>query len=438
MKKITLIIVAAACVACGMTRENRENETCGETTATSAVCDITPHTRGDQEANAPWIAHLETLKPALAKQNEIDVYFKYSEPIGVYEVTMLWQPFYKDCETGLAIINLRDTTTGISMQIVDEEKYNSYHTDTISFAEGFEGYKDGDIFIIDSTTPAQPDSYESTIDYYMPLQLIDVDFDGEKELLISDWGQCQQGNSYEVYDITNNGLVLKTQPPYNEIDNCTKFDYDKKQIEVFTHGGIFYSDTKVYEVKNNIARLLAEYEFALHTADGFDGWYDVRLKMSKNSKSCFEGIVGRVQSLSYDVENFYPVVEDGILSAPDDLLFFADIDFDGVCELITGITPFAGSQRDCSAFTTIYKLVDGRYKDMSKNFVAKCEVFEAIEPHYFSINYSSKEIIQYHDGGAMSGGWEVYVYANGKYRYDRYVHFDHNIKDDMVDRKSVV
>lgn len=76
MKKITLIIVAAACVACGMTRESRENETCGEATATSAVCDITPHTRGDQEANAPWITHLETLKPALAKQNEIDVYFK--------------------------------------------------------------------------------------------------------------------------------------------------------------------------------------------------------------------------------------------------------------------------------------------------------------------------------------------------------------------------
>ena len=73
-------------------RESRGNEACGETTATSAVCDITPHTRGDHEANAPWIAHLETLKPALAKQNEIDVYFKYGEPMGVYEVTILFYP----------------------------------------------------------------------------------------------------------------------------------------------------------------------------------------------------------------------------------------------------------------------------------------------------------------------------------------------------------
>lgn len=92
MKKTTLFIVAVACMACGMTRESRENEACGETTATSAVCDITPHTRGDHEANAPWIAHLETLKPALAKQNEIDVYFKYGEPMGVYEVTILFYP----------------------------------------------------------------------------------------------------------------------------------------------------------------------------------------------------------------------------------------------------------------------------------------------------------------------------------------------------------
>ena len=170
-------------------------------------------------------------------------------------------------------------------------------------------------------------------------------------------------------------------------------------------------------------------------AEGFSGYYDVGLRMSHCEGEPLSFYVGRISDLSRFRDDRVKYEHDAyatFATAPDDLFFFADIDFDGACELITGITPFAGSQRDCPAFTTIYKLVDGRYKDVSKNFVAKCEVFEAIEPHYFSINYSSKEIIKYNDGGAMSGGWEVYAYANGKYSYDRYVHFDHNIKDDMV------
>ena len=121
-----------------------------------------------------------------------------------------------------------------------------------------------------------------------------------------------------------------------------------------------------------------------------------------------------------------------IVTAPDNLFFFADIDFDGVKELITGITPFGSSQRNCSAFTTIYKLVDGKYKDVSESFATKCEAFKAIEPYYFSVNYARKEIIQYHDGGAMSGGWKVYTFAKRKYRYDRYVHYDFDDDGDMV------
>ena len=33
----------------------------------------------------------------------------------------------------------------------------------------------------------------------------------------------------------------------------------------------------------------------------------------------------------------------------------------------------------------------------------------------------------------MSGGWVVYKYDNGRYTYDRYVHFDRDIESEMVD-----
>ena len=265
MKKITLIIVALACVACGMKGENRENR--DEEVTISAVCDITPHTRGDYATNATWIAHLEALKPTLTIQNEIDVYFKYNEPIGGYEITMLWQPFHHDAETGVVIINLRDTITGISMQLINDEKYNSYHTDIISFAEGFKGYNDGDIFILDNTTPAQPEYYEPTLNYYTSFQFVDVDFDGEDELMVADWSQAQQGNAYSAYDITAKGLKLKTEAPYDSIDNCTKFHYDTKQIDVYTHSGVFWRNNKIYSIENEMATLSAEYDATYHMED---------------------------------------------------------------------------------------------------------------------------------------------------------------------------
>lgn len=443
MKHLTLIFTMLLAVACGaQTPKNN-----GEIDKTLPIEQIDKelagmaqefdsgfnhHCRGEYDPDEAWIKFLNSLN-ADDDNDKIDVYFKYNEPIDGYEVTMLWHPLEsKGCETGTAIINFRNIATNKSFQYVNNEKFHGYHTDQITFAKEFRGYADGDVFYLDNSVPDQSEYYDPPINYYQMVQFVDADFDGEKELLISDWGRCQQGNGYEVYDVTNRGIVLKTQPPYDNIDNCTKFHYDNKQIETTTHGGIFYNDTKVYEVKNNVAKLLAEYEFTLHTADGFDGWYDVRLKMSKNSKPCFEGHVGRVRNLSYDVENFYPKVEGGVVSAPEEVLFFADIDFDGVDELITGLAPFAGSQRDCSAFTSIYKLVNGKYQDATDTFASKCEVFKNIEQRYFMVDMTNKQILHYFDGGAMSGGWKVYLYADGKYRYDRYVHFDHDVESDMV------
>ena len=56
-----------------------------------------------------------------------------------------------------------------------------------------------------------------------------------------------------------------------------------------------------------------------------------------------------------------------------------------------------------------------------------------IEPYYFIVDYRNKLIVHYNDGGYMSGGWEVYKYHNGRYTYDRYVHFEREIDGDMVD-----
>ena len=180
-------------------------------------------------------------------QSQVCVKLVYDKPIEDYEVTADWQPFeVKDCETGYITINFHNTSTGKEFQYVNREKFSSYHTDLITSAEGFDGYKDGDVYHIEYVTKPNPFE-ESPIDYYLPFQFYDVDFDGENELLINDYYQGQQGNYYEVFEITNSGLETKRYPPFNSVDNMMKFDSQNKIITFYTHSGAYFSCSMYFQ-----------------------------------------------------------------------------------------------------------------------------------------------------------------------------------------------
>jgi hypothetical protein len=181
------------------------------------------------------------------EQNQVCVKLVYDKPIEGYEVTADWQPFeVKDCETGYITINFRDISTGKEFQYINREKFSSYHTDLITSAEGFDGYKDGDVYHIEYVTKPNPFE-ESPIDYYLPFQFYDVDFDGEKELLINDYYQGQQGNNYEVFEIADSGLVAKKYAPFNSIDNMMTFDSQSRIITFYTHRGAFFSCSMYFQ-----------------------------------------------------------------------------------------------------------------------------------------------------------------------------------------------
>lgn len=176
------------------------------------------------------------------------------------------------------------------------------------------------------------------------------------------------------------------------------------------------------------------FDVTLTDTDGFEGYSDIRVKITKSGKEVFDGYAGRVYGdFECDVDKFFPSKKNGAITAPDDVLFFADLDFDGADELITGRSPFAGSQCNLPGFGSIYRLNDSKYTDATDEFTSRCEVFNEIEPFCFVVDYSNKSIIHCNDGGYMSGGWEVYKYHNGSYTYDRYVHFDRDIESEMVD-----
>lgn len=188
------------------------------------------------------------------------------------------------------------------------------------------------------------------------------------------------------------------------------------------------------ERRVNISSKGMIFDVRVTDADGFEGYSDIRIKITKSGIEVFDGYAGRVYGdFECDVDKFFPSKKNGVITAPDDVLFFADLDFDGVDEVITGLSPFAGSQHNLPGFGSIYRLNDSKYTDATDEFTSRCEVFNEIEPYCFIVDYRNKSIIHFNDGGYMSGGWEVYKYHNGSYTYDRYVHFDRDIESEMVD-----
>ena len=218
-----------------------------------------------------------------------------------------------------------------------------------------------------------------------------------------------------VKDIMVDGRVGERAIDITTLDNIN-FKYHKIILYEFNEGYV--------SAENNVY-----IDGWIEPAEGFIGWYDVWLQLSQSGCKLLNQCHGRISE--YEVEKYLDTrlessynSSDAIVTAPDDLFFFADLDFDGVNEFITSIWPFAGSQRNCSAYTSIYRLVGGEYRDVTREFVAKCEVFDMIDPGGWSIDYTTKEIYHYNIAGVYRYV-SVYKFSNGKYHYDCRVTFDY-------------
>jgi len=248
------ILLLLLLISCGQRTGQNLTEQITEVTEQTEINTETHIDTTFQKSNNPadsvWINALNKIElpKTIQQDNLINVYFKYNQIVNGYEITARWLPFYPKCETGYLIMNFRNTSNGQSFQYIETEKYNNYNTDNVTFSKGFKGYQNGDVYYFDYPLPENSNPYKeynnnSPIGYNTPFQFLDVDFCGEKELLINDWTQGQGGNGYYVYKIKGNSIQLLDYPPFNNIDNLTKFDYknktitlqDKSEISVFAN-----------------------------------------------------------------------------------------------------------------------------------------------------------------------------------------------------------
>lgn len=122
--------------------------------------------------------------------------------------------------------------------------------------------------------------------------------------------------------------------------------------------------------------------------------------------------------------------KNGIVTAPDEDFFFADIDFDGTDELIADARGSMTSQRGTGVFCKIYKIIEGNAIDSTEEFVSKFNRLGFIEQHFFTVNTNIKSIMFYSDGGINNWGWDMYDYRNGDYVYRHYVSLERDLQND--------
>lgn len=177
--------------------------------------------------------------------NSPRVFIKYKQPINGYTVKAMWLPYVSQDgttgETGL--------TTLLHFKSADNEftiNLEAKHIiDTLCYK--YPHLKDGDVLYWDY---APKDSNE-VLPKYSPFSFYDVDFDGEEELLITNYlNGAKSYNTYSVYKIHTYYAELMKDEPFNYLDNSAVFDSINKTIITTSTGGHGSIYTYTYQLKD--------------------------------------------------------------------------------------------------------------------------------------------------------------------------------------------
>jgi len=130
--------------------------------------------------------------------------------------------------------------------------------------------------------PAGADDRHLTLGIFseMPFFFLDVDFDGEKELVLNLASQGQKWtNAYQPihlgYDYLYDNLKEK---PFTALDDHSEIDYDKNTVMLYLHSGAGSWFNDVYTYKTNDGNMILGPELISHVEIEYDTWDDANPK----------------------------------------------------------------------------------------------------------------------------------------------------------------
>ncbi|MDR2586084.1 MAG: hypothetical protein LBC84_07710 [Prevotellaceae bacterium] len=145
-----------------------------------------------------------------------------------------------------AMMEFKNERTGAKFCILNAEFYTAkepYNSICEKLRDNDSKYKGTTVYLdYDYSIEVNSDYLLSSRDILFGF--LDVDFDGEKELLINRWWAGQrETNQYDIYKIKENTALQLTTPPFDRIDDFCTIDPKDKTIRVhYTGGASIWSD----------------------------------------------------------------------------------------------------------------------------------------------------------------------------------------------------
>ena len=194
----------------------------------------------------------KTEQNTSAKKDVVRV--NYSEKINGYEVSVIWKPneLRAGHAIGPAILEFKSDKSNFTIT----NNFFALTTEQFKFVEKdnvITAIKSNEITLKYQEPSLQNGTFEN-VDF--PFVFVDLNFDENKELLITKWGQGQRWvNSYSAYSFKDGELEsdrhqITSKEPYNQIDFKTTFNKNNKELILFLSGGVCASEYKTYGLNN--------------------------------------------------------------------------------------------------------------------------------------------------------------------------------------------
>ena len=228
------------------------------------IKNLTLDLASQKKSAAKKIDSLVAINTSLKNQPKSDFNFitvTYANLVNGYKVKAAWLPTLVNSEfpgmygsvTGPAILQFSNAKDSVLFSVNTDHFTLSKDLFSITYVN-----KDSvDIASLNTTKITLQNKVQAQMDRSNPLAFEDefgfgdVDFDGEKELLVKS-GFGQRGvSTYEVYDLDTDGIYFLSNTPFNEIDGLTAFNYAAKTISLEASGGYCNSGFTTYTKKGN-------------------------------------------------------------------------------------------------------------------------------------------------------------------------------------------
>ena len=157
---------------------------------------------------------------------------KYKQEVECYQVTALCFPIKgvdreREHEVwARALLHFENKECSFSI-------YNETFSDSTLYYVNDRETQDGEVLHLDYYAPSE----DEFLEHNSPFFFRDVDFDGQKELVVNNWRcGCYGANTYDIYKLNDSFDIpvrLMTEPPFFKLSNRgSEFDSIRKTITV--------------------------------------------------------------------------------------------------------------------------------------------------------------------------------------------------------------